>query len=534
MLTTHHLGGETRHRGMWGGGNRARQVGLVVWVIISSFLTLYLRIPGLLMSVLLLLLVMWGTTERGRDTWYLVWRDNWLWRKRVKRGFTKFRPVQDRPVGFELDEVEANTFRDWPEGAEGLYWLQSEPGVPGIAWHLPPAPESPYLSVTWRVQGAIRGIEPDHVVNRATKAFAQLTAGTAKSQSLAKSIQMVTRVTRIDMFPHEEWVASEVRKTEQGDEFDAPEALLVSYDQLIGQMEASGLTQGHFLEVSWPLSDAFKHKASRRGPEQQGWLELMADEIKVMDRQLRRARLGRVQPISARELCAVIRHLQLPSWPSGDLSGVRLEQVGFPYDESARTHVISEGDDPYGQPDSWMHRTAEIPVRSLAAASYTALWLMPLLAGLPEQIHRTVSTHIVTVPAAAARGKARADLTSDRAAMLEERRKGVIADEFIAAGHQAAQIRHADLSPGSGVQGAGWAMHITISARNLHELRDARDIISGGAAEAGIETLDWLDSHHGAAMSWTWPIGRGMGAMSESATDRAIAALSGQDAEDTL
>ncbi|MDO5498633.1 MAG: hypothetical protein Q4F67_03015, partial [Propionibacteriaceae bacterium] len=100
--------------------------------------------------------------------------------------------------------------------------------------------------------------------------------------------------------------------------------------------------------------------------------------------------------------------------------------------------------------------------------------------------------------------------------------------------HRAARQRHHDLKPGTGVQGAGWAMHITISSQSLDGLRMARDLIEAGCSEAGITGLHWLDDHHGAAMSWTWPIGRGMATLGSSAADRVLAIVHQKAGEDPL
>lgn len=528
MLRPHFLGGEAGHRGLLGGGaNRGRRVALVAWAATFVVLTLVLQAVGLAISAVLLVLVLLGTINRGRSTLWESARDARAWKKRQKRGLTRFRPISRRPPVELLTAVERAAYRDWPEGVEGMYWLESDRGEPGIAWHMPPD-AAPYLSVVWRVGGSIAGLESDDRVNSSSAAFGSLLAETARALSLVDGIQMVTKAAKLDVTPHELWVLENAAK-------DAPAELFESYGQLVGSLERSGMTQEHYVVVRWALNARFTERAALRGPAQSGWLAIMHDEIRRMTRKLQRSSLGTVEVLTARQVLAVIRHLQMPSWPSGDMTGIGdPDEIGLAYDEDPRTHVVTNDVNKFGAPEQWLHRTAEVPVRRLEAAMLDALWLVPILSGLPEQVDRTVSTHITTRPAGEARRAARSDLTSDIAEMREQRRKGLLLNESLGAEHEAAQRRHNDLKPGTGVQGAGWAMHITISARTLDDLRLARDVIEAGCSDAGITGLDWLDNHHGAAQSWTWPVGRGMAPFTASASDRVLAVVGGQEQEDSL
>lgn len=529
MLTPHFLGGEAGHRGIFGGGgNRERRIGLAIWGLSFAVLSLTLQGPGLIVSVVLLVLIVLGTARRGRGTLLDAWRDERAWSKKVKKGLTRYRPLSRRPPNAaDLTETELNAYRDWPEGAEGLYWLESARGRPGIAWHLPPD-ETPYLSVVWRIGGAIAGLEDDERVNSATRAYGGLLAETGRPTSLIGGIQMVTEAARLDMAPHEAWVIENAR--EGG---DATRDLFDSYGQLVGALERSGMAQEHYIVVQWHLSQSFEDRAALRGPAQAGWLRLMNDEIRRMTRRLERSRLGDVRTLTARQVVAVLRHMQMPSWPSSDTTGIDPDEMGLPYEEE-KSFVALEDLNPNGQVEQWLHRTAEVSAHQLEAAQLDALWLMPILSGLPEQIQRRVSTHTATRPAGIARRAARADLTSDIAEMREQRRKGYLMDDTLGAEHQAAKVRHADLKPGTGVQGAGWALHITISARGMDELRLARDIIQAGCSDAGIGGLHWLDAHQAGAMCWTWPIGRGMTGFERATSERLATVLGTGDREDEL
>jgi hypothetical protein len=73
----------------------------------------------------------------------------------------------------------------------------------------------------------------------------------------------------------------------------------------------------------------------------------------------------------------------------------------------------------------------------------------------------------------------------------------------LTAGLAAARSRLEDLRPGSGHHGAGWAGHLTISARTRDDLIDATAKITEAAGNAGIAALDWLDGQQAAASACT-------------------------------
>ncbi|MBO3146361.1 hypothetical protein GZ176_11775 [Dermatophilus congolensis] len=525
MLNPHFLGGEKGHRGFFGVKNSLKLKWLIVWLFFFCVLTISLKLIGIILAAFLLLALYVLTASVGRGNRITLWRSKYSWKKRYKKGLTSFRPVQRKPEGVELRPDELAAYRDWPEGAEGMYWLQETPQDPGIQWHYP-AEEPPYLAVVWRVSGAIAGLESDDNVNLAAASFGKFLASTARPLSLIDGVQPVTIASKLDPAQHELWALENMSP-------DAPISLLESYDELVGICEATGMTQEHFIVVRWPLTTRFKRLAARRGPEQIGWIKLMEEEIRKTTRALRHAKLGKVEPLTAAQTCAVIRHQQMPSWPSRDIETVNTRAIGLAYDQEQR-YVTTTDLGPNGNVEQWFHRTAEIPARSLMANKITALWLTPILTGLSEQIYRSISTHIYTYPASEARRATREDITLDKAEQLEKRRKGELADEEISVGHETALIRHRDLYPNTGIQGARWSMHITISAQSLEELKEAQNIISSGCAEAGIETLDWINNHHGAAQSWTWPIGRGMMKESNSFLDDAFNKLLQSEQDDEL
>ena len=143
-----------------------------------------------------------------------------------------------------------------------------------------------------------------------------------------------------------------------------------------------------------------------------------------------------------------------------------------------------------------------------------------MLSQLRDQIVRTWSVQIEVQPSMDAREAARDDMTSDLAELAAQREKGVLTDEELLVARAAVDQRLADLRPGSGHAGVGWAAHITISARTGKELRAAMARMESAAEEAGIAKLAWLDGQQGAAMSCTWPFARGMRPISQSTAAR--------------
>jgi hypothetical protein len=518
-LITRTLGGESSARGLLGGSvNRSRGLGLGIVFVAGLFLTLYGHLFGLLVTFTAGALVVIGTSRtHNGSVWARVQRRLW-WRERQRRGLRDFRPLtgqQDPPPpagsgGRAQARREQNLWRDFPDAAPMMYWLQTEADRPGVAWHFPPG-ETAYLSVAFHLSGAVRGIESDLFVDACSTAYGGMLARLGAPSSLPSTVQMLTRVLPIDSARHEQWVVA-------NSDPQAPGHLQDSYEEVLRSLGHGGLTQRHYAVIRWPITAAFVDAAKRLGPGHRGWLALMDREIPAATRMLTAARLGRIQPLTAAQTAAVIRHLQLPDWPIEQLTDLHarpldLHHPWFPsHDEWS--YVSITGAVPTWQATAadatWHHRTAHVPIESVETGPRTALWMAPLLSRMPEQVVRTISVQIEGVPAGIARSGARSDLSSDIAEIETDRRKGRLTDEDAQVRLRAARSRLADLDPGSGHQGAGWAMHLTISARTSQALADASKRIEEAADTAGITSLTWLDAHQSAAFGFTWPIARGM------------------------
>ena len=526
------IGGESAGRSLFGGRrNKARNIALTVVAMGGVVVTIVFQLSGLLVSAAAAAAVYGATLTTHRGSPWQRYQGRRRWAERARRGMLAFRPVHRRPAG--LVEAlssgsrkeraaalrEFNTYRDWPDGAQGMQWLVWAPGRPGIAWHLPTG-EDDYLSVVFPLGGQIRGLEGDAVVNGGAVAYGALLASLGSLGSRMTRTQLITRALPVDSANHEAWVQDNLDP-------DAPQALVESYKQVVDQMGRGALMQRHYAVVRWPVTDTFTRAAARLGPGQAGWVALMGREIPAAQRRLDTAKLHPGPALSAARVAAVLRHQQIPSWPIDQAGDVDVHDPWLA-SRDEWSYTITEDTGPDGVLETWLHRTAVVPIDAVETGARTPLWLLPLLAQMRHQVVRTVSIQIEAIPASQARAEARADVTSDLADLEAQARKGVLVGEDLKVAMRAAKSRLADLEPGSGHHGAGWAMHVSISARTRDELADATEQIAEAAGHCGITGLSWYDTQHGAAQACTWPIARGMQPVKASAATRVRGALAGK------
>ena len=531
------LGGETKSRGLLGGRRSRGVVG--AWMtlgLVAALLILFLQLVGFFIAstAAVLLFVMTMDPGNGSSPFKRL-QDRRRMRFRRRNGFDDFIPVSWRPADLDpkagasrteraASQREWNTYRDWPDGVDGLYWLESRPGRPAVAYHGPTG-ESPYLSVAFSVDGPIQGLHGDLFVAEAQYEFGQLMAGWGASQKLVSGVQIVTRVLPSDSAFHEVWLEEQLDP-------GAPEELQEAYGELLDQLSASSFVQRHYVVVRWNVDNRFTVVAGRRAPGLDGFLEVIQEQTGVVHRRLVDAMYSKVHPLSGPQLGAVLRHLQHPDWPIDRASDVNVDSCWLPsHDEWSSTEVISESPDPLNPElmlaqSSWLHRTTAIPIEGLEVRPVDGLWMAPLLTGMEEQIVRTVSMHIAFVPAREAKIGARRDATSDRAEIISQERKGRIVDDDAELALSAAVRRFEDLRDGGGHHGAVWTGFITVSARKPDELQAACTHIEEAADGAGINRLEWLDTLQSAAHAGTWPLGRGMAAPKRSGAARTADRLS--------
>lgn len=518
------LGGEGAHRGFWGTQNKSRGWGTVAIIAVGMVFTPALGWTAIIAAALAVavLVILTSGTHNGSV----------LERRRRRR---RHRAAQgahsDDYIPYDADRAalltaalaqtrkskekadhgaraswarELAAMRANPDGSDGMGWLQSGRGVPGIAWH-GPVGEEPYLSVAFSVSGQLRGMESPENVIRGAEAFAAALASKAAPSSLVRVVQPITRVLPADTALQEFWVLNNIDP-------DAPDWAKASYEEVLLESSRGAMVQRHYVVGRWPLTPRFVQQARKYGTGRDGWRKLMASEIDSFRRSLLDARNSWVEPLTARGTAAVIRHMQNPSRPLDLVRDVEPTATGERTRGGQYSAHVVEGIDPdSGQPVEWWHRTAAIRAEHLTVAQRRPLWLLDLLVGRELDVIRTVTFHIELVPATEARHAARRDLVSDMATDISETANGKIPLDEGSVRVAAAQRRRNDLAEGSGHHGTNWVGYVTITAENREQLATAsRELAELCANEVGIQQLEWLDSYQPAASGNTWPIGRGI------------------------
>lgn len=540
------LGGEARGRGLFGGARRSRSqvVSMVVAAIVTAILVLTLKLLGAGIAAVLIVVVWAAFADDGTGNTLFARRQarsRMKWRRR--KGFDRFVPVQTRPEGLRPDlgrtrrerrasRLDYNSYRDWPDGVDGLYWLEQRPGRPAIAFHAPTG-EANYVSATFSVDGPIQGLHGDAFIAEAQWRFGQLMAGWGAAQKLVTGIQITTRMLPSDSAFHEQWLESELDP-------EAPLELQEDYDLLLATAARASFVQRHYVTIRWDADARFMSIARRRGPGLTGVADLIREQIVQAERRLADGLFQKVHPLSGPQLGAVLRHLQHPDWSIDRASDVNVDSCWLPsQDEWSHTQITAQTPDPY-QPDrllpasDWLHRTAEIPVTAIEVREMDGLWQSSLLTRMEDQIVRTISSHIHFVPAREAKTAARRDATLDRADIMAQERKQQLVDDQSELALSAAVRRFQDLREGGGHHGAVWKQFLTISARTMDELVSAGSLVEDAADEAGISRLRWMDTQHSAAMATTWPLARGMEPPKRSTASRATKALTASTPKEAI
>ena len=97
------------------------------------------------------------------------------------------------------------------------------------------------------------------------------------------------------------------------------------------------------------------------------------------------------------------------------------------------------------------------------------------------------------------------------------------------------EARRDDLVPGSGAQGAGFAMHVSLSARSVEALADACAVVEEClGTDLDIEDVSWLDPDQSSAAATCWPVARGMRPVGENGSARIRKMLAGKGNKEAL
>lgn len=543
QITTRLIGGESGHRGLLGLGNRASRMR---WFAIGAplgaglLLTPVFEVVALAAGIIAAALVFVLTLPTRRGSVFARWRRRRRWRDRVVTGTDTYMPYSSEAWEAATEQLHAAkgrrskaaarrelaALRVMPDGADGLGWLQSDMGEPGIAWQVPVG-EDARLTVAFELPGQLRGLQTTQQVNENAERFGRFLAGRTLG-SLVAQHQIITRLLPTDTALYEKWISLNADP-------EAPHILLESYAKALELTSRDAMAQRHFYVATWPLTADFKAEAARYGHGRDGWRALMRAEIDDLVRDLSTAGFDGSAPLSARKLGAVILHMQNPLRPIDKVDDVTPTTLGLPSRDTWSSHVVSGMDEAEREPITWWHRTCRITSDMVSLAPRTPLWHLDLLLGRQVTTVRTISFHIETVPANIARDRARSDLTAEAADAVGRNQQGKLADDATDLRAAAAQRRSHDLLPGQHHHGAYWVGYVTISARTRDELAaQSRSLQGLCAAQLGIDRVEWLDTYQAAASGTTWPLGRGLTPQGSSVTDRAISALAGRAEKEAL
>jgi hypothetical protein len=545
---TRFLGGESGHRSFFGGTHsKSRILLLAIFGFGGMVLTILIGWPGLLFGVagVGITFLLTARTHRGSIIERRTRRSRW--KKRVRTGTDAFVPYEvgswdqlqeavnqakslkgkQRRRALWTAQRAAAAMRANPDGSDGIGWLQMGRGEPGIAWHAPLG-EQPYLSVAFTVTGQLRGIESTSVMARAAESWGQFLASRAAPSSLVKRAEVSTRVLPADSALQEFWVLNSLDPA-------TPAEAIHSYEEVLRLTGEDAMVQRHFVTVVWPLAGAFYDAASKHGEGRDGWRALMKQEIAAAITGLKEARLGQVEPLTARQVTATVLHQQNPSRPIDYVADANPASMGVASHDEFSAHVVAGVDPITEQPVEWWHRTAAIRSENMATAARSQLWVLDLLIGKDLRFTRTVTFHIDLIPAAEAKTAAKQDLVRDTAEKLSRREAGQVDTGDTDVKLSSAQRRARDLVSGSQHHGAAWVGYVTISARDRDGLAEAsRQLADVCANGLGIEQLEWLDSYQSAGSGTTWPIGRGIGTAPSTFSARVYNRLAGKSEKEAI
>ncbi|MGW9159301.1 hypothetical protein [Microbacterium sp. NPDC055665] len=522
------LGGESANRKVFG-GRRKRLIPVVViggvFLLIGVFIKWVLVVGAVFVALALLALspgVSGSLWER------VVKRRRWAWRE--KNGLTVYLPfdqdlwdvltaaVADAKTRKERKAAVRNmrAMRETPDGLDGFRWLHDARHEPGVQWHRP-REGAQYLAVTFATTGQVDGVGADAVYDRASESFGRLTADLGDALSLPTRIQTLVRTLPPDSARHEAWVEEQADPSAHG-------VLAVSYKDIIDTNKNSVLIARHYLVVSWPITALFERKASAIQEGQAGWTALMMREISRMTAALAGAGYQDVEPLTARQTAAVIRHMQVPSFPIDRVSDITPMGGFLPSKDSwhATRYFAQTG---RGQVSQTLVRTARIEVERIEGSRRNALWMHPLLSHMGDQIPRTLTFHLEMSPQAIARAAAARDVTSDDADRLGRAKEGRLEDLETAVNLSTAVRRHLDLAPDTGHAGAAWVGYLSVSAGNRAQLGEACEAMQAAASGAGLGQLEWMGTQSSTAAAFCWPTGRGILPAESRRTDQVFTGL---------
>lgn len=548
------LGGEAGRRGLFGTGRNSQSLEYVAGTFITMcvlyviYSTYWIFIVGT--PIMVYLFFATRPTSSGTGLTKLNRRRRMFMRRIL--GSDQFIPYTEEEwkkarstKGWLARRRAMGYVRQMPDFFEGFGWLQSAPKVTGILWHKPSSPgmlskssgQGQFASMVFEVEGKISGMESQEHIDIETDKWCRFLEGFGAESSLAKRIQTVTRVLPPDTTPHESWVGANL-------DDDVPVELHQSYADALEDVAGGSLIQRHYVVISWPIDKVFMAAAERYGKDRYGWRRLLEFEGLSAYRSLLDAGMGDAVPLTARQITAILAHLQDPARLIDEVRGMDPTNFGIPSRDTKGYTVTTAPNTPFSLDvdngsvrgnREWFHATGLLKAEDFEVKERCWDWLRPFLSNLGEPVIRTLSFHMEIVPSYQAKAEARKDFIMDEAELRSKSERGRLAADETEVSREAASRRMEELRAGSGHHGVRWVGAVTISALSTDDLRRQKRLMTELVQSMlGVRRLHWLDSQQSGALGLTAPLGRGLSPRRASVLDKVESTMETVDSKEAF
>lgn len=415
-----------------------------------------------------------GTSLRG----WLGVRIGFRWRK--AHGLTSFTPTARTPI---------------PAGVESLTTTDELIEDQLIAVTEP----SRSVDLQGRGRAFITVLEvqgdPEHRGPEGTR-WSSLLEHLGSESSLASHVTTVASVTDWDATDHV-WLTRQ--DLEQAG--DVNPLLVESYGEVIDRVLEVAAARRTWVALRFPVTQALRES----GGDEESMRRRVADQtMAVVDRA---EVLGlHMRPLDSVGQAALCRHLMDPEVSPDDVRGLGEGADcwlgAFPAFRTSKDRRSLVIDGAAGH--RWM-TTWEVPAWAIEAAWLPTDWLYSLSTALSGQVNRVIAVTCELVETRKARAAARADHTSDSAAVSKQETVSDGTNEVQAI---ASRTRLEDLAPGRQTVGAHWSMAVAFHSRSEQEHISFERRMMGALSDSYISAPLRLRYRQDAAIGLIMPITR--------------------------
>ncbi len=357
-----------------------------------------------------------------------------------------------------------------------------------------------YATVVLEVETGGGGVRDSQDIEEEYQRWGRVKSALAAPGSLVRGLQQVERIQPPSIVAHERFLLDAVP--------EGVKTLLVrSYVNVLDLLSWKAERHLTLVVLRMPFTVAWDSTVKATFGEvcdATHARQAVAEASRVTQLLLGEGGARRVRPLSERELAASIRAMLRDDWSWGETSDVDGEPLTLnscwpAYDASDKTMLVVQG-------QRWV-RIARVDTRFLPPDPVSVTIFRRLVTGIYPTVVRTLVMTEDLVPAAKARGDAKAEATIATASAVADATR--VADGSSSDRLTSAQVRLRDLRPGTGYHASNWTMHIAISADSAQALARATTTLEGAAGDIGIP-LEWLDEEHDLALTSVLPLGRGL------------------------